>query len=118
MVSATPNVPPNWRTAWAAAPPTPARPGGSACATTLESWGKTKRDTEAAEHHRREEVAQVVDVRAEHRQAEQAAAGEQDAAGDEDSGRCPILPASLPAWGATRPTTTGPGGDPEAGLQH
>ena len=28
-------------------------------------------------------------------------------------GRCPILPASLPTWGARRPTATGPGATPK-----
>ena len=40
IASATPNVPPNWRTACNDAPPMPMRLGGSACATALDSCGR------------------------------------------------------------------------------
>ena len=84
MVRATPNVPPNWRTAWATAPPTPCGSGRQGLGDDAGELREDAGDAEAAEHHRREVVAQVVDVGAEHHQAVQAAAGVEDAAGDED----------------------------------
>ena len=74
--------------------------------------GEDERDSKPAEQHRREEVAQVVIVRAEHRQPEQAASGVQDATGDEERS-LPDPAGELAGRGATTPTTTGPGATPK-----
>ena len=69
MVSATPNVPPNWRTAWSGGAADAGAAGWQCLGHDAGELREDERDPEPAEHHRREVVAQVVDVRAEHHQA-------------------------------------------------
>ena len=116
-VRATPKVPPNWRTAWAAAPPTPARPGGSAWATTLESCGKTSATPRPLRSMDGRKSPRVADVGSERDKPEQAAAGEQGAAGDEQRSLADAAGEFAGPRGDESDHDRA-GGDSEAGLEH
>ena len=116
IVKATPNVPPNWRRAWLAAPPTPSRFGGRAWAMTLDSWGRAERDAEPGQSSIDGRIAdQVGRGGADHDQPPQAAGREHQPPAI-SSGRWPTRPARRPNRGARRATTTGPGLTAEAGA--